>query len=134
LAFNIAGYNESLTRQPFTGKDKEVLDDEVSQLFANYAQLANRNHCRILVVLHPYFSEVCNRQYGYNMDVLSNRLGALENVKVLNLMPFYEKQMTDEEEEIQSYYWKTDGHHNGKGYLLMAKGIEAGLDSLKLMK
>jgi lysophospholipase L1-like esterase len=46
------------------------------------------------------------------------------NLKFYNLQPCYEDEFHANHTNPQDYYWKYDGHHNAKGYEMMAKCLE----------
>ena len=41
-----------------------------------------------------------------------------------NLQPCYEDEIKANHTKFQDYYWIIDGHHNAKGYEMMAKCLE----------
>ena len=111
---------------------KKELDKQVIELFKSYAMLAKKNNCRLVVVLQPFLGEVKSNQYSYDFSKITEALNRIDNLKVVDLLPFYKTQIKNTNTSPESFYWPLDGHHNGKGYAMMADGIYAALitDSL----
>jgi hypothetical protein len=128
--FNVAGYNELLLKTPFTKQQKELLDKKAIELFTAYAALAKTNGTKLLVVLQPCQSEIYQKGYEYDFAPVVKQLRTLDNVYVYDLIPYYFNEFEKSKDDIRKYYWPQDGHHNSKGYYLMAKGVHRALDSL----
>ncbi|HOE04674.1 MAG TPA: hypothetical protein PLZ52_05620, partial [Bacteroidales bacterium] len=54
-----------------------------------------------------------------------------KQVACIDLYSYY--QQPSIKNQIEKYYWVYDGHHNAKGYELMAKGIYKGLVEQKMI-
>ena len=121
------GYNELLLKTPFPREEVNKLDQLTTALFLIYAKEAKRNGAKLLVVLQPNQSEIYKKQYDYNLDKIITNLHTIDNVYVFDLLPFYLKEFGKSKDDIRNYYWKQDGHHNSKGYVVMAKGVYSGL-------
>ncbi|MCX6198745.1 MAG: hypothetical protein NTY88_05930 [Bacteroidetes bacterium] len=130
--FNALGYNQLLLRDADINARKNELDTQTIELFKSYAALAKKNNCRLVVVLQPFLGEVKSNQYSYDFSKIMKALNRIDNLKVVDLLPFYKTQITNRNTSPESFYWPLDGHHNGKGYAMMADGIYAALvtDSL----
>lgn len=120
--FSALGYNELLMKDSDVQKRKAELDAIVVDLFKHYATLAKRNGSRLVVVFHPYKGEVIAEKYAYDFTQIENRLKAIDNLYVLNLLPVYISK-TKGSKSVERYYWPKDGHHNSTGYAMMADGI-----------
>lgn len=130
--FNALGYNQLLLRDTDIAIHKKVLDEQVIELFKSYSALAKKNNCRLIIVLQPFLGEVKLNQYSYDFSKIMAALNSIDNLNVIDLLPFYKTQIKSRNTSPESFYWPLDGHHNGKGYAMMADGIYAALitDSL----
>lgn len=130
--FNALGYNQLLLRDVDITLHKKELDKQVIELFKSYAMLAKKNNCGLIIVLQPFLGEVKLNQYSYDFSKITEALNRIDNLKVVDLLPFYKTQIKNTNTSPESFYWPLDGHHNGKGYAMMADGIYAALitDSL----
>ncbi len=132
LFFDVLGYNDLLLRVPFSSAQKEELNNKAIETFTAYAAEAKKQGAILLVVLQPNMFDYYQKKYEYDLSPVVKHLNRLENVKVFDLLPYYENEFLHHEDEIKQFYWKQDGHHNPSGYALMARGIKHGLDSLCL--
>lgn len=130
LFFSAIGYNELLIKTPFTKEEEQVLNTKTIDLFEQYSSLAEAQHAQLLVVLQPDQSTLYNKMFEYNFDTIVKHISTMDNVKVANLLPFYLNFFADKRDSIKHYYWIQDGHHNAKGYALMARSVKHSLDSL----
>lgn len=132
--FNALGYNQLLLRDTDIAIHKKELDEQVIELFKDYAVLAKKNKCQVVVVLQPFLGELKSNQYTYDLSEIISALKSIDNLKVIDLLPFYTSTIKNTNTPAESFYWPLDGHHNAKGYGMMADGIYNGLvkDSLVL--
>jgi lysophospholipase L1-like esterase len=127
LFFKALGYNEMLLSDADISAHKEELDALVIELFEKYADLAQRNNSKLLVILHPFLFEVVNKEYAYDFSNILQRLKATANIQAVDLLPFYESYISRNHTLPNNYYWKGDGHHNPVGYNMMAEGVYSAL-------
>ena len=132
LVFRALGYNELLLRVPFSTKVKEELNQKAIETFAAYAAEAKKQGAVLLVVLQPDQFAVYQKKFEYDLSPIVAYLKTLDHVKVCDLTPFYLNEFARNQDDIKTYYWPQDGHHNSKGYALMARSIQHSLDSLYL--
>ncbi|MBL7799974.1 MAG: SGNH/GDSL hydrolase family protein [Chitinophagales bacterium] len=130
LFFNAVGYNELLIKMPFSVEDKAQLDAKAIALFDTYSKLAQQENALLMVLLQPDQTAVYNKTFEYSLDTIVKHISKFDNVKVASLLPFYLNFFADKQDSITHYYWIQDGHHNAKGYTLMAKSMKYSLDSL----
>jgi lysophospholipase L1-like esterase len=132
--FNAGGYNQLLLRDADIAASKKELDEQMIELFKNYAALAQKNQCKLVIVLQPFLGEVNSNAYQYDFTEILSALKKRDNISVIDLLPFYRQEIRLEHTVAQNYYWPIDGHHNSTGYRLMAEGIYEQLvnDSLLL--
>lgn len=125
--FTAMGYNELLIKIPFSEEEKNWLDKKTIEIFSAYAAEANRNQTKLLLVLQPNQGEVVQEHYDYDLNKIVASVRALDHVYVFDLLPFYINELGKNKDVISNFYWKEDGHHNSTGYVVMAKGVYAGL-------
>jgi len=129
LYFNAAGYNELLIKMPFSEKDKAQLDARAITLFDSYSKLAQQENALLVVLLQPYQTTLYNKAFEYNLDTVVQHVSKMDNIKVASLLPYYLHYFEGKGDSIKTYYWLNDGHHNAKGYVLMAEAVKNVLDS-----
>lgn len=134
LFFTAAGYNELLIKIPLTSTQKSNLDTKAIVLFKEYGKLVKQEKAQLIVVLQPYQSTVYEKAFEYNLDSIAQHISQLEQVKVVSLLPYYLHYFEGQGDSIKSYYWLNDGHHNAKGYVLMANAVKNALDSVMQTK
>ena len=127
--FRAVGYNELLLMTPFSSKEIESLDSKAIQLFSLYSKEVKKNNALLIVVLQPNQSEIYLKKFEYDLSNISTYLNKSDGVKVYDLSAYYSTYFANNENVVKTYYWKQDGHHNSRGYHLMAKGVLAAIDS-----
>jgi len=127
LYFTARGYNPLLLHKEDEIAQKTGLDSLVIGLFNEYAGLAKKNNCKLLLVIHPCLYEITKRQYQYDFSSIITKLRTIDNLEILDLIPFYTSYINDKKSLPESYYWPYDGHHNSKGYKMMADGVYTAL-------
>lgn len=123
LLFSTLGYNQLLLRESEIAEQKTELDSLVIDLFRQYAALAQKNNCKLILVLHPYVNELNSQKYEYDFTAITNGLKKIDNIQIYDLLPYYISYIKNSNKPGSYYYWKHDGHHNSGGYAMMAEGI-----------
>ncbi|HLP50942.1 MAG TPA: SGNH/GDSL hydrolase family protein [Chitinophagales bacterium] len=132
LFFTAMGYNELLLRD--ADIDIGKIDELVVALFKEYAATAAKNNCKLLVVLQPLSGNVNTANYDYDFVNINQKLSAVPNLYLFDLLPFYSNYIKVAGKPVGSFYWKQDGHHNAEGYKMMALGVKRALDSFDIVK
>lgn len=96
-------------------KKNEIICD----LLNRYEKLAKKNHFRVYIIFLPLKGEVKDNQYQFDFASTQNYISNLSHIKTIDLMPCYQTTMRP----MKNYYWDQDGHHNSKGYQVMARCI-----------
>jgi lysophospholipase L1-like esterase len=130
IFFNVAGYNELLRKKNMPKEEEKKLNAQTEDLFQRYATLCKQNNIHLIIVLRPDKLETENNKYEYDFSEIIHQLKADTTVQVIDLLPFYRKHLAQTQTKIADYYWQHDGHHNAKGYDMMATGIYRNLNSL----
>ncbi|MDD2635142.1 MAG: SGNH/GDSL hydrolase family protein [Bacteroidales bacterium] len=87
--------------------------------FNNFCKI---NNCEFVCVFHPFKTDLIKNKNAFkNTMYFCNK----NSISYINLYEYFQKQKV--KTDINQYYWQKDGHHNAKGYELMADGILKGL-------
>ncbi len=130
IFFSVAGYNELLRKKNMPKEEEKKLNTQLEDLFQRYATLCKQNNVRLVVVLRPDKQEIENNKYDYNFSEIVHQLNADSTVQVIDLLPYYKNYIEQSHTTTDDYFWDYDGHHNSKGYELMAQGIYENLELL----
>lgn len=126
LVFHAIGieYNRYfLTKKEYL-ETLEKLKPEWNEIFEEIARLAKENNTKILLIKRPGDSEIEEGKYEYNMDFFNPFLEKHKEIYHVDLLSYYQSEMkVNKGGNIHSYFLVGDGHHNSKGYALMANGI-----------
>jgi lysophospholipase L1-like esterase len=124
IFFSALGYNEFLQKGDLTDENKKKFDVKLIELFERYDSLATINNASLFVIIRPDGkSEVTSEMASYDFSSITNTLSKTTRIHFVNLIPLYKQYFKEKGENINDYYWKQDGHHNSKGYSLMAQLI-----------
>ncbi len=121
--FRLAGYNELLVKNKMSEEQEAEVNAKTIDLFKQFAALCRQNHIRLAVVLRPDKYEVKDNRYSYNFSPLLHQLQADTTLQVLDLLPAYRSYLNNKQADPFAYYWVMDGHHNARGYEMMAQTI-----------
>ena len=127
IFFRSAGYTELLRKKDPSPPEIERITKSAMDLFDAYADLCRKNGTKLFIVLHPERNEVDNNQYNYNFTALIDHLRNTDHIEVLDLLPLYRSYIEAHHSHSADYFWKMDGHHNSKGYQMMAETTCQGL-------
>lgn len=103
--------HQTVTRQAFAN---------LQQAIDTTAAECQKRNIRFVVNFHPTVQEFTLRQ-TLELDTLLMNCRS-KGLKVVNLHQYFLTQGVDSANAAQ-YYWPMDGHHNNRGYALMAKGL-----------
>ncbi|MBP6730555.1 MAG: hypothetical protein KA149_00765 [Chitinophagales bacterium] len=116
LFFKALGYSELLKREKLTAADKEKLNKQTVELFKNYQALCNEKGIRLYVLLRPDRYEIEQNKYQYDIASIAKESG----VETVDMLPLYNTYIEKNKAKPTDYFWSLDGHHNSKGYQMMA--------------
>jgi lysophospholipase L1-like esterase len=121
LFFSLAGYNPLTIKQAIPENEKRTINTKTAALFRDYSALCLKNNIKLFVVLHPVEREVENNNYNYDFAPLIKSMSADKNIQVIDLLPYYRAYIASAHNKAADYYWMHNGHHNSKGYEMMAE-------------
>lgn len=125
LVAHSLGYNYLLQKVPFSPAETKELNEKLMTLFRQYAALASQHGSMLLLVIQ-------RNEHDFDMAPLISQLQRLPGVKVYDQQAFYNAEFSTKGNDQAKYYWPLDGHHNARGYELMARSIYQALDSFYL--
>ena len=106
-----------------TANEIENLNEQVSSLFRSYDSLCRDENIRLMVVLRPDKAEIMRNKYDYDFTPIFASMKNEKQLKVIDLLPCYHSYLEKSHTSTDSYFWVQDGHHNSKGYAMMAHCI-----------
>lgn len=137
LTKSIWAWNELLLPEPMPQLRLKEIQHSAADCMALSCDLLAGDNCSLLVLLLPNSTEIFNNKYQTDPGaVMSFSAGSLISTR-LNLLPAYRSFFTSRMDipvnavgsnaallkVMADYYWQQDGHHNKKGYELMASLI-----------
>lgn len=130
LVFNAIGleYNRYFLTEKEYLETLKKLEPEWNEIFEEIARLAKEKNTKVLLVKRPDAFEIKQEKYMYNMAFFDSFLVKHKEIYHTDLLPFYQREMqVNKGGNIDSYFLVGDGHHNPKGYSLLAKGVHSAL-------
>jgi len=94
--------------------------EELVNVVRLFAETPKAESFKTVVILHPQYGEALKGAYFYE-DFASQFIK--DAVNVIDVLPFFAKQMMGDKASDNIYYWPVDGHHTPKGYKLFAEGV-----------
>ena len=123
LIQTIGGYDKYLINQKDYPHIIEKMKVESTQLFEEYQNFTKEKNIDLIVFTLPFkddFSKTENNDFHLEMKSNLSKF----DLNFYNLQPCYEDEIKTNHAKFQDYYWIIDGHHNAKGYEMMAKCLE----------
>ena len=108
-------------------KRLKELEPKWNQTFMAIAEVARKNHAKVLLVKKPEHREVDANQYSYDYSFFEKMADTISCFKRVDLLPYYRDSAHINSGNSAKYWWPKDGHHQGAGYAIMAQGVYAGL-------
>lgn len=120
---NVAGYDATLFGIADRKQNEITSISDARKIAADYSRLAINNHFECIEIIRVDKDEIEQGCYKFNLQQLTAGIVPTQNFSRLSLLQYYTDSLGINEKNCHEYFWKTDGHHNAKGYNAMAKGI-----------
>lgn len=120
--FHSLGYTELLRKEYPTESEIELLNKQIISLLGIYQDFCKEKEVKLCVIMRPDREEVISNKYFFDFDLILSSIDS-SSIKIIDLLPLYQKYIQDKRTEATDYFWVKDGHHNSKGYEMMAKCI-----------
>lgn len=131
--FHALGYNELLQKKELAKQEIKTMNEITIQLFNEYEALCEKNNIQWVLILRPDKNEILDRHYSYDFEPILQKIQTYPNVKILNLLPAYQEYIELKGTKVENYFWKNDGHHNSKGYQMMAECVAQFLEKENML-
>lgn len=120
LFFDALGMNlESYVSNNNQSENNRVIQDVLSC----YEHLAAKNGFEVWIVLLPIKDEIIANKHAIDYTFIREFAAKAKHINVIDLLPCYQKGAESPEQFIKTHFWEKDGHHNSKGYQVMARCI-----------
>ncbi len=123
IFFKVGGYNELLQKDQLENVTMKIINNQVLELFKRYSFMCKQNGIQLIVFLRPDRNELEQKKYQYDFSTILNQLKTDTTIHVIDLMPDYLNIIKSKNTPISEYFWQNDGHHNSKGYEIMAQNV-----------
>lgn len=120
---DVAGYDPTLFGIGDRMQNEKSCITDALQLAEMYDRLAKENHFTCIELIRPDKGEMEEGKYLFNIQQLLTGYKPTANFSRLDLLRFYHTQLAINKDNLNSYFWHTDAHHNAKGYNAMAKAV-----------
>jgi hypothetical protein len=136
LFFHASGihYNDFFLSKRAKLQRYNLLKSKWNEIFIEIAQIAKENNFKVLLIKKPERSEIDQNKYQFNLSFFDSLIVRTPIFHHFDMLPSYRKRMKiDSGGTTADYYWVKDGHHNPKGYLIMAEIVKEALFQTKLL-
>jgi lysophospholipase L1-like esterase len=127
IFFTYVGYDELLRKKGISTAENDRITKSASDLFTTYADLCAKHGIKLYIIIHPEKGEVLDNKYHYDFRQIQP-FATDTSITVVDLLPHYRAYIDSTHTSASDYYWLHDGHHNAKGYRMMA---ETTLESIR---
>lgn len=130
IFYNAAGYNEFFLTPGAIKQMQPEIDSSFIALFNDYKILCRQKGIKLVIVLRPDLPEIANDSYKYSHANILNALISDKDITLIDLLGRYKSYIHTSGTKANEYYWKMDGHHNSKGYQMLAGVITPDIHAL----
>jgi len=129
---NMLGYNELLVRSDKASIEK-IKNKYIPEVIGLFSDLSSKHHFPVIFVYFPSRYGIVNgvHQFGlgkYFVDSANPGTGLL----AYDLLSCYQDYIRQSGKDFNSFWWSQDGHHNGKGYEMMAHCIYYAINNTRI--
>lgn len=111
----------------YVAQQNELLKDVLNRFEAT----ASANNTPVLIVFFPTKFEVFRDAYDFDYTLAKQYIKTLPHVSYIDLFDCYRSKIKNSGKPKEDFYWVIDGHHNPRGYGLMANCIAEGILLIK---
>lgn len=95
----------------------------IQDVLSRYEKLAAKNGFDVWIVLLPAKDEIMANKHKIDYTFVREFAAKAEHIKVIDLLPCYQRATESPTNFTKKYFWEKDGHHNSDGYHIMARCI-----------
>jgi len=122
--FRAFGYDASSPSEGMSSSEIEAQSNKIlNEVAQKFDSLSNASGIKVIFVLLPMKSELQEGKYDLNFSFFEKRISESKGLTLFDLMPCYQRYAKMSGQELSDFYWKIDGHHNSRGYKMMAECI-----------
>lgn len=114
--------NFLLTDNEMTQRVKE-LQPKWNEVFQRLIRSNSNSNMRLMLIRRPEKTELLSGEYQTDFAFFDVMLDTIPQLAHIDLMPFYQRTLLLHGIDINNLYWPMDGHHNSRGYQLLAEGV-----------
>jgi hypothetical protein len=88
-----------------------------------YEQLGAKHDFKTVILFYPKKPELIDNYYLFDFKPTKAYIDSLSHVSYIDILPLYHKKLKLKKMKAEDVFWKIDGHHNAKGYGIMAECV-----------
>jgi lysophospholipase L1-like esterase len=118
--------------EPCGKNDKPALIADRNRIlidvFDRYEKLAAEKGFKAVMLFYPGKWEMFRDAYDFDFSEAKRHIETLPHVVAVDVFPCYRERISSSGLEAKDFYWKIDGHHNSRGYRLLAECVAEALE------
>lgn len=120
----LGGYDKFLIKRKEYPAIYKEMEEKSVELFKSYHEFTRKNNIALFVFTLPFKSDLEGGTDNSDFYKKVKMDFAKFNLNFYDLHPCYEEKLKQSKTSYKEYFWIKDGHHNAKGYQLMAQCLE----------
>ena len=132
IIHRVMGYNDLIMSNKSYLLKKQNAMNTMMEVITKFDKLSKQKDFQLLIVFYPDKGEVVSKKFIYWDKTIQYTTN--NNIHTLNLLDYYIHQEQINIDNVNYYYWQSDGHHNAKGYEVYGKAVYEKLDELNIVK
>ncbi|MCZ2393070.1 MAG: SGNH/GDSL hydrolase family protein [Chitinophagales bacterium] len=132
LIQTLGGYDKYLIKKSRYEQSIEEMQPKTIDLFKEYQQFSKEHQFDLVVFTLPLKNDYQGNKENEKFYQAFHQEFLRFNLHFYNLKSCYDSYIENQHASYKDYYWKKDGHHNAKGYEMMAECIEEMIEPVLL--
>ncbi|MCO5247755.1 MAG: hypothetical protein M9887_02230 [Chitinophagales bacterium] len=124
LIQTLGGYDKYLIKKSKYEQSIEEMKPKTIALYKEYQQFSKEHQFDLVVFTLPFKNDYQGNKENEKFYQEFHQEFLNFNLHFYNLQSCYNSYIENHQASYKDYYWKKDGHHNAKGYEMMAECVE----------
>lgn len=122
MIITLGGYNNNLVKKSDISRIRKENESEIKELFTRYQAYSSKKGFDLFILTFPFKSDL---NLPDRSIIREEFIPFFErnNIRYIDLRSCYKETLERENKKYTDMYWIYDGHHNPRGYNMMAKCI-----------
>ena len=130
---DILQYDDWFMKPEQAAQGRRKARSQIIEVIDSFVDLSQTNDFDLLMVVHPFEWELVRGRYRSEFGKLAVHLKHDRHFAFVDLLDFFLTNEIITSENVPQFFWRLDGHHNGKGYQVIGEALAETIQELQLL-